>query len=262
MPESDLDLLIRAARGAGQIALSYWRKSPTAWDKPGGAGPVTEADLAVHRHLEEVLRAARPGYGWLSEESPDDPARLKRRQVFVVDPIDGTRAFMAGETAFAQALAVIEDGQVTAGVVSLPAMGCLYAAAAGGPASLNGQALRVGTRAQPEGARLLTGKPALDPAHWQDGQPPGFQRAFRPSLAWRFCLVAEGAFDGVLSFRPAYEWDIAAGSLILAAAGGRASDASGGALVFNRPDPRARSLWGANPALHQALLDRRSGMKG
>ena len=90
MPERDLALLTEAARDAGRIALRYWRKNPQVWDKGGEHGPVTEADLAVNDMLKARLLAARPGYGWLSEETPDDAARLACETVFIIDPIDGT----------------------------------------------------------------------------------------------------------------------------------------------------------------------------
>lgn len=99
MPVHDLALLTGAAEEAGRIAKRYWRRDPKVWEKPG-QGPVTEADLAVNRMLMAELRAARPDYGWLSEETPDDSARRDHEHVFIVDPIDGTRAFVAGEAHF------------------------------------------------------------------------------------------------------------------------------------------------------------------
>ena len=117
MPEADLDLIIRAAEEAGRIALAHWRGTFRHWEKDEGAGPVSEADLAVNAALEQALRAARPDYGWLSEESPEDPRRATAARVFVIDQIDGTRAFIAGEDGFAVAVAVVEDGQPVAGVV-------------------------------------------------------------------------------------------------------------------------------------------------
>ena len=96
MQATDLDLLTQAARRSGDIAMGYFGQSPEIWDKPDDAGPVTAADLAVNTMLEQTLQAARPTYGWLSEETEDDTARLTKDTVFVVDPIDGTRAFING----------------------------------------------------------------------------------------------------------------------------------------------------------------------
>jgi myo-inositol-1(or 4)-monophosphatase len=255
-PDCDLALLTRAAKGAGDIAMQYWRNAPKTWEKAEGAGPVTEADMAVNGYLETLLRGARPTYGWLSEESPDDPARGNCEHVFIIDPIDGTRAFIAGERPFAVALAVVRRGKVAAGVVYLPALDKLYAATDVGPAMLNDTPILHSNCTDPEAARVLTGKPSLTPLHWK-GAAPGFDRHFRPSLAYRLCLVAEGKFDGVLSFRPCWEWDIAAGCLIAERAGAVATAPKGVALVYNQiPDPRSPGIWVAPPVLHAKLVAR------
>ncbi|MFT5346868.1 MAG: myo-inositol-1(or 4)-monophosphatase, partial [Dinoroseobacter sp.] len=208
--DDDLSLLIEAARAGGEIAMRFWRKDPQVWDKDDGAGPVTEADFAVDNMLRETLCAARPDYGWLSEETEDSAARLSNSSVFVIDPIDGTRAFVAGETPFALSLAVVTDGVPTAAAVFLPAKDKLYAAALGGGATLNGAPISVALPGAE--TRLLATKPNFDPKHWPGGLPVA-TRHFRPSLAYRLALVAEGAFDGMLTLRDAWEWDIAAGAL-------------------------------------------------
>ena len=256
MPAADdLILLEQAAHEAGQIALRHWRRDPRVWDKDGGAGPVTEADLAVNTCLEAMLRGARPGYGWLSEESPDDPARLDAQYCFIIDPIDGTRAFIDGQEAFSHSLAVAEGDRITAAVVHLPVMGLTYAATFDGPATLNGEPIPVSHATLPE-ADILTSKSVLDPTFWKDGQPPEFRRHFRPSLAWRLCLVAEGRFDATLSLRAAWEWDIAAGSLIAERAGGAVTDMHGAPMRFNSPEARVDGMVIAGPALHAQIMDR------
>ncbi|MSU91937.1 3'(2'),5'-bisphosphate nucleotidase CysQ [Rhodobacteraceae bacterium 2CG4] len=249
----DLALLVRAARIAGPIAMRHFRAAPRAWDKPGGAGPVSEADLEVDAALAAVLRAARPDYGWLSEESPDDAARLQRARVFVVDPIDGTRAFLAGTSAFSHALAVVERGAVTAAVVYLPAQDRLFAAARGGGASLNGAAIRVSAAAEPAASRILATRPSLLPEHWPRGVPTA-ERGYRPSLAYRMCLVAEGRYDALATFRDSWDWDLAAGTLIVREAGGTVTDAAGAAPVFATARPRQAGCIAAPPALHRRLL--------
>ena len=145
MPDPDLALLEAAAREAGELALGYFGRPGAVREKPGGHGPVTEADLAVDAMLRERLLAARPDYGWLSEESEDDPARLGASRLFVVDPIDGTRAFVAGQRFWAHSLAVVAAGEAVAGVVHLPMLGRTYAAVRGGGARLNGAPIAAGS---------------------------------------------------------------------------------------------------------------------
>lgn len=249
----DLALLIDAATESGKIARHFWRNDPKTWDKGDGQGPVSEADLAVNDAAEAFLRKARPGYGWLSEESPDSPARLEARRVFIIDPIDGTRSFIEGNQGFAHAFAVAEAGRVIAAVVHLPVMDLTYTASADGPALLNGQPITPG-QTPLAAAEVLTNKASLDARHWRGGTPPPFKRAFRPSLAWRLCLTAEGRFDAALTLRPAWEWDIAAASLIADRAGAAVSDRQGAALSFNNPHPQADGLIVASEPLHSDLL--------
>ena len=253
MPARDLDLLTHAALEAGKIALRYWKRNPQVWDKDGS--PVTEADLAVNAYLAEHLQGARPGYGWLSEETPDGPARLGCDQCFIVDPIDGTRAFIAGEETFSISLAVATAGLVTVGVVYLPALDRLYVASATSPALRDGQPISVAGPKDEGDCSVLTGKVSLDPAMWPGGVPP-VRRAFRPSLAYRFCLVAEGRHDGMLTLKDAWEWDIAAGALIAARAGAIVTDRVGGALAFNCARPQAAGVIAAAPDLHAKLMAR------
>lgn len=251
----DLALLAKAAEEAGRIAMRYWRKHPKSWDKPDGAGPVTEADMAVNAMLAQRLRNARPGYGWLSEETPDTPDRLVRADCFIVDPIDGTRGFIQGEDTFAIALGVADGARMAAGVVYLPALNRLYAAHRGGPATLNGVPLTASAATDPDGARVLTTAPNMAARHWPGGVPD-LKRSFRPSLAYRICLVAEGRHDAMITFRDAWEWDIAAASLIAERAGAVVTDAAGGALRFNAPHPQAPGVIAAAPGLHGPLLAR------
>lgn len=250
-PEHDLALLTEAAEAAGKVALEHWKNDPEVWSK-GVEGPVSQADLDVDAVLREVLRGARPDYGWLGEEGPRDEARTSAGAVFIVDAIDGTRAFLKGERSWAHSLAVARDGQVTAGVVFLPAQGKLYAATAGGPATLNGAPLAVA--APRDGPPVvLTTRPNLDPGHWPGGRVPELRTAFRSSLAYRLCLVAEGRFDAMVTFRDSWEWDIAAGTLIAARAGARVHDREGRPLGFNRPVPKTAGVVAAAPWAAAAL---------
>ena len=250
----DLELLIGAATSAGEIARRYFEGANEVWQK-GHDDPVSEADLAVDHHLRETLLAARPDYGWLSEETADTPERLTARRLFIVDPIDGTRAFVAGETTWAHSLAVVEDGRPVAAVVCLPMKSRTYAATAGGGATLNGALIAASTIGQANGARILASRPTLQDQFWRDGVPP-IERHFRPSLAYRLSLVAEGRFDGMITLRDSWEWDIAAGALIAAEAGAIVSDRLGNPLCFNTPQPVSPGVLAAAPGVHADLSGR------
>lgn len=258
MPARDLALLTEAAREAGRVALRFWRREPKVWDKGGEHGPVSEADLAVNDLLKAKLLAARPDYGWLSEETPDSTDRLAVDTVFIVDPIDGTRAFVAGEETWAHSLAVAHQGKVTAGVVFLPAMDRIYTASLTSPAMKDGEPIAASGRDQLEGANILTTKANMLPEKWPGGVP-GIIRSFRASLAYRMCLAAEGRFDGMLTLRDAWEWDIAAGSLIAERAGAVVTDMAGEALSFNRPGAQTRGVLALPPGPHAEAVARLRG---
>lgn len=253
MPEADLALLADAAREAGRIALRFAKGSARRWDKPDGAGPVTEADLAVNDMLEKTLRAARPDYGWLSEESPDSDARLSRKTLFIIDPIDGTRNFIEGGDKWSHSLAVVENGVPVAGAVYLPVKGKLYTAARGLGAFLNGRPIRVSARAGVRDATMLATKPTYDARHWPGGVPD-VARHYRPSLAYRLALVAEGRFDAMLTLRDSWEWDIAAGAMILSEAGAQVTDRHGATLGFNNAHPQVPGVLAGAGGVHAELL--------
>lgn len=247
----DLALLVAAAQAAAAIAMEF--RTPEVWDKPDGAGPVCEADLAVDAMLRARLGAARPSYGWLSEETADAPERLAAERIFIVDPIDGTRAYLEGSADWAHSLAVAEHGRITAACVLLPRHGLLYTATLGGGAFLNGAPIRASDQTDPARATLLGPRLAMSPEQWSGGDVPPVRRAFRSALAWRLCLLAEARFDAMLTIRPTWEWDIAAGCLILTEAGGTATDRRGAVLTFNKPVPQSDGVL-AGGALHGVLL--------
>ncbi len=252
----DLELLRSAAVAAGIIAAGYFRQDVKSWKKEN-ASPVSEADILVDRYLAATLLGARPDYGWLSEETVDNPSRLSCRRVFVVDPIDGTSGFLRGEDSWTICLAVVEDGVPVAGVVYAPVRDELYDAVAGGNARLNGQPLRRSRRA---GALPLI--PAPGAVH-QQMQQAGLNYTRGPvysSLAYRLVQVATGRLDGLAVRRGSQDWDIAAAALILAAAGVEFADVCSGPPRFNKRDVRhgalaALSDMSLKPVVHAALID-------
>lgn len=254
-PDDDLHLLIAAARRAGDIAKLHFGQDPAVYDK-GAEGPVTEADLAIDKMLHETLLTARPDYGWLSEETEDTTTRLSHDHVFICDPIDGTRAFIEGGKSFSHSLAVVRDGRPTAAVVFVPMQDKLYAARLGGGATLNDAQIRVTTTNTLADATALTTKGNMQPHQWR-GDVPAIGKAYRPSLAYRMSLVGEGRFDAMMTFRPTWEWDIAAGALIIAEAGGVVTDGYGKDLRFNGASAQVDGVLAGSGKIHGALLAER-----
>lgn len=253
MPASDLDLLTQAALAAGEIAMCFFRQDPECWDKGSDQGPVSEADLAIDKMLTSDLLAARPDFGWLSEETDDDPERLKHEHVFIVDPIDGTRSFINGHENFATSVAIAHKGEVMAAVVHLPAKNLTFAAAKGQGATLNGEPIYQNDRTELRGARILASGSQTKKELWRGGAPP-IERHFRSSLAYRMCLVAQGRFDGMITLRPTWEWDVAGGDLICREAGCFLSDSKGQRPVYNQPAARLDGMLAASPDVHKGLI--------
>lgn len=249
-------MLVEAAEAAGQIAMKYWRTDVTKYEKDDGAGPVTVADLEINEMLAERFGAARPDYGWLSEESDDDTARLDAERVFIIDPIDGTRAFIAEEKGFSVALAIAERGVVTSAAIHLPAREETFAATLGHGATKNGAVTCVTSAEDLEKSTILAARVQMQPERWPGGVPP-LDRHFRSSLAWRLSLVAEGRFDCMATFRRSWEWDIAAGALIAAESGATVTDGTGAVLRFNNPEPKTEGIVAAPRNLHPKIMAHR-----
>ncbi len=253
--EADLQLARTAAAAAGDLALEHFRGARRSWYK-GPGQVVTEADLAVDTLLHDMLREARPDYGWLSEERTDDRSRERCPRVWVVDPIDGTRAFAEGVPQFAISIAMVERAEPSLGVVLNPATGERFEATLGSGTWLNDERVEVSTCTNLADAELLASRTEMKRRHWPSMIP---EAAFTTigSLAYKLALIASGRFDGLLSLRASHDWDIAAAQLLVGEAGGCLTDAAGRAIVLNRETPRHAGLAVAGTAvLHDAILAR------
>jgi myo-inositol-1(or 4)-monophosphatase len=251
---NDLDLIREAALEGGRLALEARAEGLKVWSKPGGS-PVTDADLAVDTLLKLRLKAARPNYGWLSEETADDEARLGVRRLFVVDPIDGTAAYLRHKPWFTVCVAVVEDGRPTAGVVHAPELGETYEATAGGGAWLNGAPIAPSTRTELDDCAMLGDARMFADPRWPRPWPAMCVES-RNSIAYRMALVASGVFDAALALSPKNDWDLAAADLIASEAGAFVGDHRGHPFVYNRPAPQQRSLLCAAPGLSELILQR------
>ncbi len=226
--------------------------SAKIWSKAGGS-PVTEADVAVDTFLKIKLSAALPGAGWLSEETADDGRRLGRNLVWIVDPIDGTRAFLSGSHDWSVAIALLVDGRPALGVVYAPAHEAFFEAQRGTGARRNGELIEVSTPKTLNGASVAGPNPFIDRLERSVGEmhrPPRI-----PSLALRIARVAEGSLDVGLVSANARDWDIAAADLILTEAGGRLTGLDGMVPRYNEADPVHGELVASASVLHPALIE-------
>lgn len=251
---ADLDLILDAAREAGELALRMRAAGLTIDYKPGNS-PVTDADLAADALLKRRLSEARPDYGWLSEETADNRERLTKDRLFVVDPIDGTRAFLKDRPWWAVSIAVVEGRQPIAGVVVAPQLQETYTATAGGGARRNGSQIHASKVAALEdcgmvGDPRMFGHPSW-PRPW-----PNMRIAQRNSTAYRMCLVGAGEFDAALALVAKADWDLAAADLIAREAGAVVTDHEGHGFVYNNEKPAQKSLLCATPGLAPLIMER------
>lgn len=242
------DAVAAVAGEAGALALRHWKTDFDRWEKRPG-DPVSQVDLDVNALLLARLSALLPDAGWLSEETADNPDRLARGRVWVVDPIDGTRDFIRGRDGWAVSVALVEQGRPVIGVLDAPARGHVWRAAAGAGATRNGVPLTVARRTAMQGARVPSdGLPKIDHDLVAVPKPN--------SIALRLAMVAAAEADLVATLRWGHEWDIAAATLIAAEAGATVTDALGAPLTFNTPRAQAFGVLASVPGLHAAGVER------
>jgi myo-inositol-1(or 4)-monophosphatase len=250
-PSPLLAQLTEAAEQAGHIALDWFRpgaQTSARIDSKEGGSPVTEADHAVDAFLRDTLPPLMPQAAWLSEETEDDARRLSSDHVIIVDPIDGTRAFLGGDPRWGVCIALVSHGRPVMGVIHMPALHQTFVAEQGLGAFRNGQRIRASERADLTGASVA-GPASLIKSLSEDGLNLVFEPKI-PSLAYRFARVAEGSLDAGLASTNACDWDIAAADIILLEAGGRVSDLDGRPPAYNRPVVRHSILGAAPDQLH------------
>ncbi|GAK33977.1 inositol-1-monophosphatase [alpha proteobacterium Q-1] len=249
-----LDELEQIVRDAGALALGYFGTPVRAWEKNPN-DPVSEADLAVNDLLHERLQIDHET-GWLSEESRDDPERLSKAATWVVDPIDGTRAFLRGDPSFAVSVALVQNGRPVLGAVYRPASDEMYLAQTGCGASLNGKSLKVSKRKSLEGCKIFAEKELMhDARHWPL-QWPQMRYLSLPALALRLSSIGAGRAEAMISLRPKCDWDLAAADLILHEAGGICLDETGAPLNYNQPSARQSAIIATTPHLLDAIRQR------
>jgi len=241
-----------AVRAAGSLALSMFGKPIKHWTKGPSSSPVCEADIAVDALLRERLAGGGNTFAWLSEETADSAARLTARYVWVVDPIDGTRAYIAGQPDWAISAALIEQGRPIAACLYAPALDEFFAARVGALSTLNGGAIAATLGADLHGLRIAGPQKFLE--RLGSILPPFTKVPRGHSLALRLVRVAQGLCDAAFAGGNSHDWDLAAADLLVHEAGGALTPLAGGTVAYNRPVPRHGMLIAAGRDRHAALI--------
>ncbi len=248
----DAALLREAVQEAGRLALSLFRTELKNWTK-GASSPVSEADIAVNDLLELRLRSATPDYGWLSEESVDDVARLGRRLVWIVDPIDGTRGYLAGREDWCVSVALVEDASPVLAAVFAPASDEFFFAVRGQGAALNDVPVEATSGTGLDFSRVAGPKPLVERLSSSSAEVTLHPRI--GSLALRLCRVAQGSLDAAFAGGQSRDWDLAAANLIVQEANGNMTALSGDPILYNRRDVAHGVLVAAGRDRHARIVE-------
>lgn len=245
------DALVPTVREAGEIALVASKKPLKRWMK-AGSSPVSEADIAVNDFLSARLPPLVPDAGWLSEETEDNLERTHARSVWVVDPIDGTRAYLDQRADWCISVGLVVEGRPVVAALYAPITDELFLAARNAGATLNGRRITAPAGESLDGARVAGPKSHLERLAEIDPRVVAQPKVF--SLALRIARVASGEFDITFASRNSHDWDLAATDLLLHEAGGVLSDLAGASIVYNRSNPVHGTLVAAGPDRHRTLI--------
>jgi myo-inositol-1(or 4)-monophosphatase len=248
----DAALLRDTVREAGALALSLFRTELKNWTK-GASSPVSEADIRVNDLLENRLRSATPDYGWLSEESADDAARLGKHLVWIVDPIDGTRGYLAGREDWCVSVALVEDASPVLAAVFAPASDEFFFAARGQGATRNNVPVHATPGTELDFSRIAGPKPLVERLNRSSHEIILHPRI--GSLALRLCRVAQGSLDAAFAGGQSRDWDLAAANLIVQEANGSMTALSGDTILYNRPEVAHGVLVAAGRDRHARIVE-------
>jgi myo-inositol-1(or 4)-monophosphatase len=243
---------IQSALEAGRSILSRFTPGEIETEYKAGHDPVTEADRSVDAALRKEL--LQPGEGWLSEESADDLSRLDKERVWVVDPLDGTREFVAGIPEFCLSVAMVQRGKPVAGGICNPATGQLIIGSLEAGVTLNGAPVQASQRGSLQGAVVHASRSEVKRGEWAQFDDAVFKVKAMGSVAYKLGLVAAGIADATFTLSPKHEWDVAAGAALVESAGGFVQTLEGQSLICNQRSPLLSGLVACGPRLREELL--------
>lgn len=243
---------IQAALEAARAVFARFTPGAIDTEYKAGHDPVTEADRALDAVLRKEL--LRDGEGWLSEESVDDPVRLQKSRVWVVDPLDGTREFVQGIPEFCVSVGLVEDGRPVAGGIYNPATNETFLGSLDAGVTYNGTPAQPSQRNHLEGALVLASRSEVKRGEWKPFENAPFKIQPIGSVAYKLALVSAGLADATFTLTPKNEWDVTAGAALVASAGGYVATLDDLPLRCNNKSPLLRGLVASGPALRRELM--------
>ena len=251
---SEHNLVKESIVEAGKLALKWFKKDPEQWKKDDGS-LVSRADIEINDLLNKLLKNKNPEFGWLSEENEDDKSRLNKKITFVVDPLDGTKAFLEGKKEFSISIAIVKNGLPISGIVFSPSTGEMFEAEKNKGSWKNNKKIIISKYKKLEKCKMIAFKPMFSHPAWKEPWPK-MDVENRNSIAYRMALVASGQYDAMMALNSKNDWDIAAGDLLISESGGIVTLHTNKKIIYNTENTKKPSVIGTNKAIHEKIIKR------
>ena len=251
---SEHNLVKESILEAGKLALKWFKKDPEQWKKDDGS-LVSKADIEINDLLNKLLKNKNPEFGWLSEENEDDKSRLNKKITFVVDPLDGTKAFLEGKKEFSISVAIVKNGLPISGIVFSPSTDEMFEAEKNKGSWKNNKKVIISNYNRLEKCKMIAFKPMFSHPAWKEPWPK-MDVENRNSIAYRMALVASGQYDAMMALNSKNDWDIAAGDLLISESGGIVTLHTNKKIIYNTENTKKPSVIGTNKAIHEKIIKR------
>ena len=251
---SEHNLVKESVFKAGKIALKWFKKDPEQWEKKDGS-LLSKADIEINDLLNKLLKNKNPEYGWLSEENEDDRSRLNKKITYIVDPLDGTKAFLEGKKEFSISVAMVKEGIPISGIVYSPSTDEMFEAEKNKGSWKNKKRIRISKYSKLEKCKMIAFKPMFSHPAWKEPWPKMFIKN-KNSIAYRMALVASGEYDAMMALNSKNDWDLAAGDLLISESGGIVSLHTQKRIIYNEVNTTKPSVIGANEKIYKKITER------